>query len=327
MRKLFISSLCVFLCLGFFSLGIVQAAEKYPVKPIEWVIAVEAGADGDVFSRPVLQNVSKLLGQPMMVVNKPGAGSSIGYRMIHDAKPDGYTLGWGCVTTITNKLQGILPYDYHDYTNLGGFATYFPVVVAATNRSRQFKTIQEVVAYGKAHPGELSMATSGIGQSWWVAATAFIAGTRLDINTIPQAGTGAMAIAQVAGGHTDLGVVAMGSGKSMIDAGKVRLLAVLGEKRATAPYDNVPTMKELGYDVSWESTNYFMGPPNLPKHAEDVLVKAIYTGMHDPGFQKFCAERSARWEYVPPDKIVENFDKQRIVVQEIMKKAGILPKK
>jgi len=132
---------------------------------------------------------------------------------------------------------------------------------------------------------------------------------------------------QVAGGHTDLGVVAMGSGKSMIDAGKVRLLAVLGEKRATAPYDNVPTMKELGYDVSWESTNYFMGPPNLPKHAEDVLVKAIYTGMHDPGFQKFCAERSARWEYVPPDKIVENFDKQRIVVQEIMKKAGILPKK
>lgn len=327
MRKLFIVSLSVFLCLGFFSLGMVQAAEKYPVKPIEWIIGVEAGADGDVIARPVLQKVSELLGQPMMVVNKPGAGSSIGYRAIHDAKPDGYTLGWGSATIITNKLQGILPYDYHEFTHLGTLSTYFPIIVAATKGPRQFKTIQEVIAYGKAHPGELSMAVAGIGQSWWVAAMAFITGTGLQINTIPQAGTGAMVVAQVAGGHTDLGVAALGSAKSMIEGGQVRFLATLGEQRAAAPYDKVPTVKELGYDASWESTNFLMGPPNLPKSVVDVLVKAIYTAMHDPGYQKFCAERNARWEYIPPDKVVANFDKRRIVVREIMEKAGILKEK
>ncbi len=327
MRKLFIASLSVFLCLAFFSLGMVQAAEKYPVKPIEWIIGVEAGADGDVIVRPLLQKVSELLGQPMMVVNKPGAGSSIAYRAIHDAKPDGYTLGWGSATIITNKLQGILPYNYHEFTHLGTLATYFPIVVAATKGPRQFKTIQEVITYGKAHPGELKMATAGIGQSWWVAAMAFIEGTGLKINTIPQAGAGAVTVAQVAGGHTDLGVVAMGSGKSMIEGGLVRYLAALGEQRAAAPYDKVPTVKELGYDASWESTNFMMGPPNLPKGVTDVLVKALYKAIHDPGYQKFCAGLNARWEYIPPDKVVENFDKRRVVVREIMKKAGILKEK
>jgi tripartite-type tricarboxylate transporter receptor subunit TctC len=171
------------------------------------------------------------------------------------------------------------------------------------------------------------MATAGIGQSWWVAATAFIEGTGLKINTIPQPGAGAVTVAQVAGGHTDLGVVALGSGKAMIEGGQVRFLATLGEKRAPAPYDMIPTVKELGYDASWESTNFLMGPPNMPPGVVDVLVKAIYTAVHDPVYQKYCADRNSRWEYIPPDKVVATFDRQRIVVREIMQKAGIIPKK
>ena len=327
MKKLCITSLSVFLCLGFFCLGMVQAAEKYPVKPLECILGVEAGADGDVIARPILQKVSAIIGQPIMVVNKPGAGSSIAYRAVHDAKPDGYTFGWGSATIITNKLQGILPYDYHEFTQLGVFTTYFPIIVASTKGPRQFKTIQEVIAFGKANPGELSMATAGIGQSWWVAATSFIEGTGLKINAIPQAGAGAVTVAQVAGGHTDLGVVALGSGKAMIDGGQVRFLATLGEQRAAAPYDNIPTVKEKWYNVSAESANFFMGLCKMPKHAVDVLVKAIYTASHDPAYQKFCAERNSRWGYIPPDKVVEDFDKRRTVVREIMRKAGILKEK
>lgn len=327
MKERYMVGLGVFLCIAFFGSGLVHAADKYPVKPIECILGVEAGADGDVIARPILQKVSEILGQPIMVVNKPGAGSSIAYRAIHDAKPDGYTFGWGSATIITNKLQGILPYDYHAFTQLGAFTTFFPIIVASTKGPRQFKTIQEVIAFGKANPGALSMATAGIGQSWWVAATSFIEGTGLKINTIPQAGAGAVTVAQVAGGHTDLGVVALGSGKAMIEGGQVRFLATLGEKRAAAPYDQIPTVKELGYDVSWESTNFFIGPPKMPKHVTDILVKAIQTASHDPAYQKFCADRNSRWGYIPPEEVVPTFDKRRVVVREIMRKAGILKEK
>lgn len=324
MKRLFIAILSVVPCLGLFSLGAAQAAEKYPVKPIVCIVAVEAGADGDVLVRPVMQRVSKMLGQPIMIVNKPGGGSSIGYREIHGAKPDGYTIGWGSATIITNKLQGVSPLDYHDFTQLGAYATFFPIVIGSTKSKIQFNTIQEAIAHAKANPGKVNMSTAGVGQSWWVAAMSFIGGTGLNINTIPQPGAGAMTVAQVAGGHAELGVAAMGSAKSMVESGQVKFLATLGEARAPAPYDKIPTVKELGYDVSWESTNFVMGPPNMPKEIVTALTNAIEKAVKDPEYIKFANERNTRWEYIPPDRIVADFDKRRDAVREIMRKAGIL---
>ncbi len=324
MKRLFIGILSVLPCLGFFGVGGAQAAEKYPVKPIVFIVGVEAGADGDVLVRPIMQRVSQMLGQPIMIVNKPGGGSSIGYREIHGAKPDGYTLGWGSATIITNKLQGVSPLDYHDFTHLGAYATFFPIVIASTKSQIKFNTIQEVIAHAKANPGKLNMATAGVGQSWWVAAMSFLGGTGININTIPQAGAGALTVAQVAGGHAELGVAAMGSAKSMVDSGQVKFIATLGAARAPAPYDKVPTVKELGYDVSWESTNFIMGPPKMPKEIVVILASAIEKAAKDPEFIKFANERNTRWEYIPPDRIVSDFDKRRDVVREIMGKAGIL---
>jgi len=324
MKKLFPVILSILFCCGSVHFGVLQAAEKYPVKPLECIVGVEAGADGDVITRPVMQRVSQILGQPIMIVNKPGAGSSIGYRELHRAKPDGYTIGWGSATIITNKLQGVSPIDYHDFTMLGAFTTFFPIIVGSIKTQRPFKTIQEVISYAKQHPGELSMSVAGVGQSWWVAAMSFLKGTGLEVNTIPQPGAGAMVVAQVAGGHTDLGVTALGAAKSMIEGGQVRFLATLGDQRAPAPYDQIPTVKELGYPVSWESTNFMMGPPKMPKRVVDPLVKAIEKAAHEPDYIKFCTERNTRWGYIPPDKVVAEFDKRRIAVREIMSKAGIL---
>jgi len=324
MKRLFIASLSAWTCVGFIGSGTVHAAEKYPVKPIVCIVAVEAGADGDVLVRPVMQRVSKILGQPILIVNKPGGGSSIGYRELHGAKPDGYTIGWGSATIITNKLQGVSPLDYHDFTQLGGYATFFPIVIGSTKSKIQFKTIQEAIAYAKANPGKLNMSTAGVGQSWWVAAMSFIGGTGLNVNTIPQPGAGAMTVAQVAGGHAELGVAALGSAKSMIESGQVKFLATLGDARAPAPYDKIPTVRELGYDVSWESTNFVMGPPKMPKEIVTILANAIEKAVKDPEYIKFANERNTRWEYIPPDAIVPSFDKRREAVRAIMKKAGIL---
>ena len=153
---------------------------------------------------------------------------------------------------------------------------------------------------------------------------AFMGGTGIKVNAIPQPGAGALTVAQVAGGHAELGVAALGSAKSMVDSGQIKFLATLGEGRAPAPYDKIPTVKELGYDVSWESTNFVIGPPKMPKEIVAILVSAVEKAAKDPEFVKFAVERNTRWEYIPPEKIVPAFDKRRVVVREIMSKAGIL---
>jgi tripartite-type tricarboxylate transporter receptor subunit TctC len=324
MRKVCFVIMSILFCFGVLYSGISQAAEKYPVKPIQFIMPTEAGADADLISRPALAKVSQILGQPIMIVNKPGGGGSIGFREVLRAKPDGYTMGWGANNLISNRLQGISNFDHRNFIPLGPFAIYFPVVVAATNTQRPFKTIQEVITFAKANPDGVSMAVSGIGQNWWVAAMDFVRGTGVKINMIPQPGVGAMSMAQVAGGQTDLAIVALGSAKTMVDSGRVRLLASLGEKRAAAPYDQIPTMRELGYDVSYESLNFAMAPQEVPKHIIDMWVKAMKTAVSEPAYVKFCTERNARWAYMTPEEINAYFEKREPVIREIMVKAGIL---
>ena len=151
-----------------------------------------------------------------------------------------------------------------------------------------------------------------------------LTGTGLNMNAIPQPGAGAMTVAQVAGGHAELGVAALGSAKAMVEGGQVKFLASLGESRAPAPYDKLPTVRELGYDVSWESNNFVFGPPKLPKEIVTVLVAAIEKAAREPEFVKYVNDRNARWEYMAPEKIAPAFDKRRDTVREIMRKADLL---
>lgn len=304
-----------------------EAAETYPVKPIIFIVPTEAGADADVLARPFVQKLSNILGQTIMVVNKPGAGSSIGYREIHGAKPDGYTIGSGYTSLVSNKLQGLSPFDHRDLSIMGTFYSWGPTIVASTKTQRPFKTIEEVLAFAKSRPEEVSIATSGVGQVWWIATMAFQAVTGLTFNILPQPGAAGYAIIQVAGGHTDLAILALASAKPQIEAGNVRLLALITSRRAPEPYNNVPTMKELGYDVAIESTSIVIGPPKLPKDIIDKIAKASEKAVSDPDYQKFAIERTAVPIYLAPDKALQYLNEQRKIYRSIMEKAGILKEK
>jgi tripartite-type tricarboxylate transporter receptor subunit TctC len=311
------------ICLFVFS-SMSFSQEKYPSRPITFIMSVEAGADGDVLGRPLMEKVSRIIGQPITILNKPGAGSSIGYREIAQAKPDGYTIGWGSATIITNKLQGVSPLDFNSFTHLGGYATFFPILIASTKSTLKFNTVQEAIAYARANPGKVNLATAGVGQSWWVGAQTFLTGTNLSMASIPTTGAGAATALMVGGGHAELGVAGLGSAKALLDGGQVKFLASLSENRAPPPYDKLPTIKELGYPVSWESTNIIIGPPGLPKEVIDRLSKAIEQAAREPDFIKFVEERDARWEYIAPEKVVPALSARREVVKEIMAKAGLL---
>jgi len=329
MKKLSIVFLTVVLMFYVaYGIGNVQAAEKYPAKPITFIIPVDAGGGLDLAIRPLCEKMGGILGVPLIMVNKPGAGSSIAYRALHDAKPDGYTIGAATGTIITNKLQGLLPYDYHGLTMMGAVQQPIPVIVAATKGKQTFKTLREVVEFAKSHPGEVKMAAGAKGQSWWILAMIFQSVTGANFNIIPQEAAGGVSMVQVAGGHVDLGVVTLGEGKPQIDAGNARLLGVIGTKR-TVVFPDVPCTVELGYDVTSYSISSIIGPPNIPRGMVDILCRAVETASRDPEYKKFIEEKnySAVTIYWPPEQTIKEFDKQREIVRDIMAKSGILKEK
>jgi tripartite-type tricarboxylate transporter receptor subunit TctC len=323
LRLLMLSVLCL---LALFSLeNRIQAAE-YPVKPIIFAVDGEPGSQTDIIMRLATKKLSAALGKPVILAHKPGAAGALALKELHDAKPDGYYIGASLLTLVSNKLQGISPYDHKDFSIICFNHVSYPILIAATKTKRPFKTAEEVIPFAKAHPGEVSVATSGVGYIWWIATMAFqdIAGVKL--NVIPQPGTSGMVATAVAGGHADLGINTLSPTQPQIDAGNVRFLAMFGPKRAPS-YPNVRTAKEaLGFDIPIAAGQLILGPPKMPAEVVDKLGKAWKIAASDPEFQKFLININSVPMYLPPDQALTYLDKQQELYRAIMGKAGILKK-
>lgn len=295
-----------------------EATQKYPLKPITVIIPMEAGSDQDVILRPLFERVSAILGKPLVVVNKPGAAHTLGYWETHRARPDGYTIGTAAGSLIINKMQGLFPYDYHDFTLLGNITTSYPILFSYGKTQKPLKSIQEIISFAKAHPGEVSMATTAIGGPLWISAMLFQEATGLKFNLIPQEGSAGLVVIQVAGGHSDLGVTGFSSAKPQVDAGNIRYLATMGTQRYPGKYNEVPTLKEIGYNVNMSIFSAVIGPPKLPKEIKDILVRTFETAAKDPDFLKHVASRNSFPFYLSPEEFYDFCDKERPVYQPIL---------
>jgi len=328
LKRLLIMSLSVCLLLG----GTVkqnetQAAEEYPAKTITCIIPVEPGGDADICTRPLMEKVSKILGKAVVVVNKAGGGQTIGYRELYQAKADGYTIGVGVGSLMTVKMQGFLPYDYHDFTILGQYWSSYPILVASKKTQKPFKTIQDLFSFAKKHPDEVMLATTAVGGFYWNTAMIIQDATGIKFNVIPQEGSAGFVATQVAGGHADAGISGPSAVRSQIDAGNILLLAVLGPTRFPGKYDNIPTLRELGYDVSQRTFGVMMGPPNMPKDRAEKLIKSIEIACKDPEYQNFIYSRYDTPMYLAPQQFVSTVDDERKVLQKALDKAGLLKKR
>jgi len=288
---------------------------------------MEAGADADIYVRPLMDRASAMLGKPIIIINKPGAGQTIGYREIYQAKPDGYTIGLAVLTLVTSKLQGLFPYDYRDFTLMGSFTAQYPMIVASTKTQRPFTTFEEVISFAKSHPGEVSMATTAVGGPYWTGALILSETAGVKFNLIPQAGSGGFVVNQVAGGHSDLGVTGAPSAKPHVEAGNLRSLAVLGRNRLPGKYESVPTLKELGYDVVIHTYIAAIGPPKIPKDITEKLVKTFEIAAQEPDYQKFVLSRSDLPFYMGPERFFNFSEEQRKMYRPIFEKAGLLKEK
>jgi tripartite-type tricarboxylate transporter receptor subunit TctC len=328
MKRSLIAIVAVLFLISGFSFGSnLQAAEQYPVKPITVIIPLEAGSDGDNIMRPLMEKASAILGRPIMVVNKPGGGMTTGYLEMYRAKPDGYTIGTFAPTIVANKLQGLSPLDYNDFTLIGGFYVMTPVLVASTKTQRPFRSVEEVFTFAKSHPGEVSISTTALGGAWWIATMLLEEGTGLKFNKIPQPGSGAFVIAQVASGHTDLAITGIPTAKGQMEVGNVRPLAVVGPARFSGKYSNIPTLKEQGYGISFQAFGGVLGPPKMPKDITAKLVETFKIAGTHPEYRRFVVEQDNFPSYLPPDQLLNFCDEKRKVYRLIFDKAGLLKEK
>ena len=324
MTRFVITILSVFMFLGIVDLeNKTLAAENYPNKPITFIMPMGPGGDLEVVVRPWLQKVSDALGKPIVIVHKPGAGGAIAYRELYAAKPDGYTIGGMIWSLLSLKLQGLLPYDYRDFTIMNTMANQYALIVASKKTKRPFKTIEELISFAKSKPGEVTIATTSVGQTWWIAALYLQEKLGIKLTVIPQEEGTAMVATQVAGGHVDLGLLGLPGAKSQLDAGNLHILASLSPERFFEPYHYAPTMKEVGYDVVFKGWSGIIGPPKMEQDIVDKLANTFKAKL-DPELQKHFTATGQHVSFLRSAEAIKQFDEEREIIKKMMDKAGIL---
>jgi tripartite-type tricarboxylate transporter receptor subunit TctC len=270
-----------------------SAAESYPNKPIRLIVPFAPGGSVNLMGRLLADNLSQRLGQQVIVENRAGAGGLIGAELVANAAPDGYTL-----LLATMGAQSILPYltkglrfdPKKAFSPIGEFASLPNVLVTAPDLP--VKNLAELITYAKARPGELSMASAGIGSVNQMVGELFMLKTGTQFTHVPYKGVGP-AMVDLLGGRVQILFANVPGVASQVKEGKLKALGIAGEHR-TAMLADVPTMKEAGAcDCVVESWFGLMGPAGMPPELVDRLSRELRDVVATPAMKHMLAEQGA----------------------------------
>jgi tripartite-type tricarboxylate transporter receptor subunit TctC len=294
-----------------------EVAEAYPARPVRIVVPYATGA-GDSVTRVVAQKLSERMNQPFLVENRPGAGGAIGGAYVARAAPDGYTLAFTAVShTVMAAMQPSLSFDPQADLAPIGFMVTQPYVLAA-RADAPYRSVKELVAYAKAHPGQVKLAHPGVGTLVHLVAQWFGVEAGIDLNQIPYGSSGP-ALQSVLAGQTDIIVDPPSNTLPHLQSGRLRILASTGAQRL-AVLPDIPTLKELGLPVTGSTWFGLSAPVKTPAAIierlnrelnaalQDESVKQRLQGMHysietgsPASYGRFFAEQSALWSKVVKD--------------------------
>ena len=300
------------------------AQADWPNKPIQIIVTFAPGGTSDVLARAIAPDLSKALGQPVLVVNKPGANSTIATREVARAAPDGYTIGlFISAHAINHHITKSLPYDTKkDFIPLAMLAL-MPGILTV-NPSVPAKNLQELVALAKAKPGTLAYGTPGGLTSGQLSMQYLIKLAAVDITEIGYKG-GGPALTDLLAGHIQMLINSPTSTIPHVKSGKLRPIATTGATRPEALKD-IPTIAESGFPgfELYEWYALFL-PAGTPKPIVDRLYAEVMKVMASPAMVKRIAEIGAQSSTDTPQQFAKFLEKEDKVWGDLVKQIGIKP--
>ena len=270
------------------TLSRIARAEGYPSRPVRWIVGFAPGGGNDIVARLMGQWLSEHLGQPFVIENRPGAGTNIATEAVMNATPDGYTLLFVAPSAAINAtLYEKLNFNFiRDIAPIAGIMRIPNVMVV--NPSVPAQTVPEFIAYAKANPGKVNMASPGVGTSVHLSGELFKLMTGIDMVHVPYKGS-APSLTDLLGGQVQVTFATMPSSIGYIRAGRLRALAVTTAERSPA-LPEVPTVGEFvpGYEVStWYGVCARVG---TPAEVIDKINSEINAGLADPAMRARLAD-------------------------------------
>ena len=254
--------------------ALAQAQDKYPSKPITWVVPYAAGGNADSRSRQVAKAMSVILGQPIIIDNKAGAGGNIGTEIIARSRPDGYTIGMGNFAPLAVNHALFKKLNFDPLNDLVPIALIErgPLILMVRNDS-PYKSVKDIVAAAKAEPGKLSYASGGIGGSHHLSGALFEHTAGIDMIHAPYK-SGSAGATDLMGGQVQMMFEQMYVAMPAIQGGRMRALGITSKNRSPL-LPNLPTMGEQGYPavevLNWQG---LIGPKGLPADIIKLLNSA-----------------------------------------------------
>ena len=305
--------------------GFVSSAfAAYPERPITMIVPWGAGGGTDATARIIGALLEKELGQPVTVVNRIGGSGVVGHAAIAQAAPDGYTIGMVTVEIGMMHWQGLTELSGTSYTPIG-LVNADPAGLQV-RADAPYKDAKELVAAIKANPGKFKASGTGQGGIWHLAIAGMLQDLKVDPASapwVPSQGA-APGLQDLVAGGVEIAPCSLPEARSLIDAGKVKSLAVMAEQRS-ALYPNVPTLKEAtGSSWTMAAWRGIAAPKGIPAETRDKLVAAIKKIVAGKEYNEFMTQRGFGVIYAPPDEFVKFMAKSDADLGATMKAVGIV---
>lgn len=298
-------------------LGVVAYAQ-FPTRPIEFMIPWEAGGSADIEGRVIAHEAEKVLGQPLVPTNRPGAGSGIGFAYLKGRPADGYTIGWTSTGLLTTTNLRNVPFDYTAFDHVARVSVQsMPWAVRADS---PWGTFEDLVVHARQNPG-LLVGNAGIGSGTHISAVAIANAAGIEVMHVPL-GSGER-VPGLLRGEMQVISVPLPEVISQVRAGAIRLLVVPSAERDPLIPD-VPTMMELGYPFSFELHRGISVPKGTPQEIIETLVEAFRAAAESDAFRELSERQGFSINFLGPEEYNNYLAEQDALIAELLREVGLI---